>query len=587
MKVGRGRMQRRTEAKDAVLAVFWAGFDMPEEDVTVRTIFSGCAVVRPHINENCAAREVRRRLDRCPTFAPCREKVQPSRRGRRLIGLDFRDWSCDTLRAWQSAAERSRAPRQLKKTAQRRSRALFFSLASRCAALRPTAVQKLPLFLDHPRTDGWLAFLSPSISIRSVGLGAKSSRSASTFVPTQHARLHFHPPSTSRPAKTHTRPRSHARAHTPSPASLRARAASSFLSSRFRLSYTLVPAAMDSAKIFALGLAAGLAIHVFVRNGARKGAKHAQQAAAPPSPSIASKPAKKNKNKKNKNKDSPTPPSTEAVAAPAAPAPAPAPEPVAKPVESAPAATTSKKNKKNKKQHPQPNAQATTPAESYAEVAAADDAAPAKEAVSNDAISNDAVRARSDAAQAALVASLGDMRDADVDELPAGYSSVARIPASEPAATHRISRKDQDDGWSSVGGTFPSSSRASASSAKPNGTATHTSFASTNPFAALPDDAPTASVKRLPPSPRLPRVVDGLLPLRARSRRVPTAPRAWWAQAARPRNSARTPTRLRPRRRPRRMRSGCRPSGSPTTADSRRLRLHSSETPLVDPLRTR
>lgn len=261
---------------------------------------------------------------------------------------------------------------------------------------------------------------------------------------------------------------------------------------------------MDSAKIFALGLAVGLAIHVFVRNGARKGAKHAQQAAAPPSPSIASKPAKKNKNKKNKNKDSPTPPSTEAVAAPAAPAPAPAPEPVAKPVESAPAATTSKKNKKNKKQHPQPNAQATTPAESYAEVAAADDAAPAKEAVSNDAISNDAVRARSDAAQAALVASLGDMRDADVDELPAGYSSVARIPASEPAATHRISRKDQDDGWSSVGGTFPSSSRASASSAKPNGTATHTSFASTNPFAALPDDAPTASVKRLPSKPSAP-----------------------------------------------------------------------------------
>lgn len=255
---------------------------------------------------------------------------------------------------------------------------------------------------------------------------------------------------------------------------------------------------MDSAKIFALGLAAGLAIHVFVRNGARKDAKHAQQAAVPPSGSIASKSAKKNKSKKNKNKDSPTPQQSEPVAAPA---PAPAPEPAAKPAESAPAATTSKKNKKNKKQQQQqqPNTQPAAPAESYAEVAAADDTVPA-----TNAITNDAVRARSDAAQAALVASLGDMRDADVDELPAGYSSVARMPASEPAATHRISRKDHDDGWSSVGGTFPSSSKASASSLKPNGTATHTSFASTNPFAALPDDAPTASVKRLPSKPSAP-----------------------------------------------------------------------------------
>ncbi|SJX64582.1 uncharacterized protein SRS1_15399 [Sporisorium reilianum f. sp. reilianum] len=234
---------------------------------------------------------------------------------------------------------------------------------------------------------------------------------------------------------------------------------------------------MDSAKIFALGLAAGLAIHVVMRKQAKRG----EDGASAKQASIASKASKKSKGKK-KGKDAA---STAAV-----------PEPVVKEIEEKPvaavaeeapvAAQTAAQKKKSKKQKSQQQSQ------------------PAVVAESTPAINNDTVRAKADAAQTAFTASLGDMRDADVDPLPAAYSSVARIPAPEVAAPQpKLSKKELDDGWSSVGGTFPSS--ASSSAAKLNGTSTaaktngaKASIASTNPFAALPDDATTSAVRRLP-----------------------------------------------------------------------------------------
>ncbi|CBQ68938.1 conserved hypothetical protein [Sporisorium reilianum SRZ2] len=233
---------------------------------------------------------------------------------------------------------------------------------------------------------------------------------------------------------------------------------------------------MDSAKIFALGLAAGLAIHAVMRKQAKRG----EDGASAKQASIASKASKRSKGKK-KGKDAA---STAAV-----------PEPVVKEIEEKPvaavaeeapvAAQTAAQKKKSKKQKQQQSQ-------------------PAAVAESTPAINNDTVRAKADAAQTAFTASLGDMRDADVDPLPAAYSSVARIPAPEVAAPQpKLSKKELDDGWSSVGGTFPSS--ASSSAAKLNGTSTaaktngaKASIASTNPFAALPDDATTSAVRRLP-----------------------------------------------------------------------------------------
>ncbi|EST08762.1 hypothetical protein PSEUBRA_001458 [Kalmanozyma brasiliensis GHG001] len=237
---------------------------------------------------------------------------------------------------------------------------------------------------------------------------------------------------------------------------------------------------MDSAKIFALGLAAGLTIHVVLRSKARQ-AKQELAAADKAQPGSIAKSKKKNKKK----------------AATTTAAPTPAPEPIKveeKPaaVEApAPASTASKKNKKKSKAPSQPAPTAAAKeedADTYAEVAE-----------TTPALNNETIRSRADAAQTAFTASLGDMRDADVDALPAGYSSVARIPAPEvDAPKPKLSKKEQDDGWSSVGGTFTTSTPA----AKPNGASASTngtkSIASTNPFAALPDDATTSSVRRLP-----------------------------------------------------------------------------------------
>lgn len=255
---------------------------------------------------------------------------------------------------------------------------------------------------------------------------------------------------------------------------------------------------MDSAKIFALGLAAGLAIHVFVRNnGKAQSAKKEVQGSI----ATATKSSKKNKNKK-KTKD-----------AASAPAPAPGkkpelvkePEPgpalalalapvalaVATKEEPAAPATASKKNKKKNKTVKKEDG------ESYAALVAEE---------AEKGINDTAIRAKSDATQTTFTASLGDMRDDQVNPFPAGYDSFARIPAPEVEASKpKLSQKERDEGWSSVR-SGPSSSANNAklngaSSNKPNGASNgiKASIASNNPFAALPDDAPT-SFKRLPSS---------------------------------------------------------------------------------------
>lgn len=254
---------------------------------------------------------------------------------------------------------------------------------------------------------------------------------------------------------------------------------------------------MDSAKIFALGLAAGLAIHVFVRNSGKTAQKEVGHKDTKAQPSIASKSAKSKNKKKNKAKDAPAPASAvEEKKVEATPAPASAPIAAKEEVEPAPVATSS--SKKNKKKASKQAASAAAAGDSYAEVAS-----------EPPAINNETIRAKADAAQTAFTASLGDMRDTEVDPLPSGYNSVARIPAPEVEAPKpRLSKKDVDDGWSSVGGHFSSSS----SSAKTNGTSTapkangssakgYAAIASTNPFAALPDDATTSSVRRIPAKP--------------------------------------------------------------------------------------
>lgn len=255
---------------------------------------------------------------------------------------------------------------------------------------------------------------------------------------------------------------------------------------------------MDSAKIFALGLAAGLAIHVVMRKQAKK--PSTEEAGSKSQVPIASKSSKKSKNKK-KGKDA-TP-----VVAASEPSskvePADVQPPAAAVVgEQAPVAiqtaSQKKKNKKSKQQQQQQSQPAAETSESYAAVAE-----------TTPAINNDTIRAKADAAQTAFTTSLGDMRDADVDPLPAGYSAVARIPAPEVATPKpKLSKKELDDGWSNVGGTFPSSSASSSAAAKLNGSSnigsskangvTKSSIASTNPFAALPDDATTSSVRRIP-----------------------------------------------------------------------------------------
>ncbi|KAJ9474890.1 hypothetical protein PHBOTO_004765 [Pseudozyma hubeiensis] len=246
---------------------------------------------------------------------------------------------------------------------------------------------------------------------------------------------------------------------------------------------------MDSAKIFALGLAAGLAIHALMRNRGKVQKE--------PKESIASK-ASKNKKNKKKNKD---------AVVPVAPAPSVAAadtkkgEAVKQPVvEDEPVAVQTasqkKKAKKQKQQQQTPSqAEAATNNDTYAEVAE-----------TTPAINNETIRAKADAAQAAFTSSLGDMRDADVDPLPAGYSSVARIPAPEVEAPKpKLSKKELDDGWSSVGGSGSSATAAklngSNTTSKSSSNGVKTSIASTNPFAALPDDATTSSVRRIPAKP--------------------------------------------------------------------------------------
>lgn len=251
---------------------------------------------------------------------------------------------------------------------------------------------------------------------------------------------------------------------------------------------------MDSAKIFALGLAAGLAIHVFVRNSgkAQSAKKEVQESIGP-----ASKPNKKNKNKKKAATKDNTPAS---AAAPerrsepvkeAEPVPVPV-APVAAKVEPAALAAASKKNKKKNK------AAKKEDGESYAAVAA--------EETEKKEINNTSIRSKADATQSAFTTSLGDMRDDEVDPLPAGYNSIARIPAPEVEAPKpKLSQKERDEGWSSVRSGAPASNGAKlngSSASKPNGAVNgvRASIASNNPFAALPDDAPTSSVKRLPSS---------------------------------------------------------------------------------------
>ncbi|CDS01493.1 hypothetical protein [Sporisorium scitamineum] len=213
---------------------------------------------------------------------------------------------------------------------------------------------------------------------------------------------------------------------------------------------------MDSAKIFALGLTAGLAIHALMRKQAQKNTTQSGSKSQAP---IAPKSNKKTKNKK-KSKD--------ATSAAAATEPA-----------------------KLEAVEEQPPAAVVEEAPSYAAVAE-----------TTPAINNDTIRAKADAAQTAFTASLGDMRDAEVDPLPAGYSSVARIPAPEAAASKpKLSKKDLDDGWSSVGGTFPSTTTSAASKVNGSSTTVKSSIASNNPFAALPDDATTSSVRRIPAKP--------------------------------------------------------------------------------------
>ncbi|KAJ1017743.1 hypothetical protein NDA16_005062 [Ustilago loliicola] len=249
---------------------------------------------------------------------------------------------------------------------------------------------------------------------------------------------------------------------------------------------------MDSAKIFALGLAAGLAIHVFVRNSAK--AQSAKKE-VPESISAASKSTKKNKNKKKAKDNTPAPaaPASEKKPEPVKePEPAPAPVAVVANEEPAAPTTASKKNKKKNK------AVNKEEGESHAAVTAEDANEPK--------INNTAIRAKADATQTAFTSSFGDMRDDEVDPLPAGYDSVARIPAPEVEAPKpKLSQKERDEGWSSVRSGAPATNGAKlngTSSSKPNGAANgvRASIASNNPFAALPDDAPTSSVKRLPAS---------------------------------------------------------------------------------------
>lgn len=264
---------------------------------------------------------------------------------------------------------------------------------------------------------------------------------------------------------------------------------------------------MDSAKIFALGLAAGLAVHYVVRNNsgkkAQKEAAH-NEGKSQGSGSIASSKSSASKNKKNKKKAKDTASAPEPVEEvvkeqPAAPAPA----AVKEEATATPAAASAKKNKKKQKAQQKELAAAAPGHESYAEVAS-EDAAPG-----GAAITNDAIRAKADAAQTAFTSSLGDMRDAEVDPLPSGYSSVARIPAPEVEAPKpKLSKKELDDGWSSVGGssaTFSSTAakgNSTTTAVKPNGVSgTKPSIASNNPFAALPDDATTSSVRRIPAKP--------------------------------------------------------------------------------------
>ncbi len=231
---------------------------------------------------------------------------------------------------------------------------------------------------------------------------------------------------------------------------------------------------MDSAKIFALGLTAGLAIHVYLRNASsKKEQKDGAQKEVAGSIAKAGSSSKKNKNKKKSKDTAPAPPAAAAAAVAAVV------EQVKEEVKTVPATSTAtapataaagKKNKKKQqKAQQQPSASASAAAapsdETYAEVAS--EPIPAQQGLNNETI-----RAKADAAQTAFTASLGDMRDAEVDPLPSGYSSVARIPApAQEAEKPRLSKKEVDEGWSSVGSSGAAKvSNATVNGAKANGT---------------------------------------------------------------------------------------------------------------------
>ncbi|SPO30749.1 uncharacterized protein UTRI_05366 [Ustilago trichophora] len=255
---------------------------------------------------------------------------------------------------------------------------------------------------------------------------------------------------------------------------------------------------MDSAKIFALGLAAGLAIHVFMRNSGKPANHKEEHGGFKGQQGVSiSKSAKKNKNKKKGAKD----PAAAALAAPVETVNEVAKElkeavvkeqPSVADKEATPASASKKTKNKSKATQP---ATPTAQEESYAAVAE-----------STPALNNETIQAKADATQTAFTASLGDMRDADVDPLPSGYSSVARIPAPQVEAPKpKLSKREVDEGWSSVGGSSAKVNANSSASAKSNGSTTTNnglkpSIASTNPFAALPDDATTSSVRRIPAS---------------------------------------------------------------------------------------
>lgn len=239
---------------------------------------------------------------------------------------------------------------------------------------------------------------------------------------------------------------------------------------------------MDSAKIFALGLAAGLTIAVGFVAHSKTASKEAQSA------STATKGSKNKKKKAKAGAAADTKKADEEHEV--------APKPLEL-ISDAPVSTP-KQSKKAKKQ----NRPAEQEPASYAN-AAAIEVDEASTAVAQPKtmlpLSNEAVRQKQTAHHAVLHSALGDMRDPQVDPIPASYNSVARIPPPAAAReTELLSEQDKDEGWSSVGASGGRIKPPSAQQQNGNANKSFSSVASANPFAALPDDAATSTVKRLP-----------------------------------------------------------------------------------------